>query len=72
MDENNVLMFNYGRGSYGWLNLDNMLIYRERNCYVIKTLTPLMLKGIVRDLGLTREDAEAITDAYRRYERGEI
>lgn len=71
MDENNVLMSNYGRGSYGWLNLDNMLIYRERNCVVVKTLTTLMLKGIVRDLSLTREDAEAIIDAYRRRERGE-
>ena len=55
-------------GRYGWLNLDDMLIYRERDCYTVNKITARTLKCLfIEDYGissLTREDRLAIWGAY--------
>lgn len=63
---------------YGWLNLETMLIYREKECYVEKKPTWKTLSQIHSyDMPITKEDIIAIWNSYadnfpneyRRYSR---
>lgn len=67
-EEHAIIAVGSRSGRYGWLNLDDMLIYRERNCYTVNMITAKTLKNLYIDdyecSSFTKEDRLAIWAAY--------